>query len=669
MTHAAFAGCRGSCVEITVQGQVIFDALPDTIFQVNRSGAIQGYKLSKQYAPLIPSTEILGQHIGAILPPDFGIVVDEAIARTLETGEIQLFEYDFFQDNKTLYFEARISKAGEEAVLVIMRDTSEWRRFEACDFLLLDMAIKVQEERSLEEIITFACERIVTIFGVPLVWVACKEPDAAVKLFSATGKTSEYLQDNILRWDDSPAGRGITGAAIRTGKFQLMEVGDPRMLPWRERLSKYCVTTGAAFPLKVGGQILGALTVFAAERDCWTERTIVQLTNFAEQVALAIHVTTNRQSLKLLTAGLESAANAIVITSRNGDIQWANPAFFELNGYSATEVMRCNVRILESGQHSQLFYRDMWRYVLSGRIWQGEIINRRKDGSHYTAEMNITPVRDETGKITNFISIIQDVTARRQAEHEIQEAREAGARAERLSAMGVMAAGIAHEINQPLNSLKVLADGMIYWHKQGKIPEISSTIESIKEISKQADRIDTIIKHMRSFINNTEKREPALCDLNLAVEQSLELIGSQLSAHNIEVKTDLAANLPPILANSTQLEQIIVNFAVNAMQSLDKVDKPDKRINIVTGWNKGQEFLVFSDNGPGIIKAIKNKIFDPFFTTKSAGEGMGIGLSIIHTIVTSHGGKISVSDKPSGGAVFRVEFPVTIAKQKGVGTV
>jgi PAS domain-containing protein len=179
---------------------------------------------------------------------------------------------------------------------------------------------------------SLACERIMGIFGTPLLWVGRKEPDGAVKLFTVGSKAEDYTSGIVLRWNGTAEETGLTGTAIRTGKLQLMDVEDPRLRPWREQLVRHSITTGASFPLKVEGVVLGALTVYAADKDFWSKRTIVHLTNFAEHIALAMQVITTRQRLKLLTAGLESAANAIVITSRRGGIQWVNPAFLALNG-------------------------------------------------------------------------------------------------------------------------------------------------------------------------------------------------------------------------------------------------------------------------------------------------------------------------------------------------
>lgn len=652
-------GCADGYNE-DVRKNSIFDELPDTLILVNRLGTILLYKPSKEYERLFPADTAAGRYFSAVLPADAVGEAIDAVSLALDSGKLQTFEFSWTEDYSTMHFEARVTTTGEEDTLIIIRDISEWRRVEAYDLLLLDMAVKVQEERSMEEILSMTCTRITSIFDLPLAWAAYRESDT-VNFCTSADETTSFLREN---GDVVVEGEGPTGTALRTGRFQLMETGDPRMQPLRAVVDRYGVATGAAFPLKVGGRILGALTIFAGNREFWTKRALVQFTNLAEQVALAIHLVTNRQRIKLLTTGLRSAANAVVITSRRGSIEWVNPAFLQLNGYKASEVIGGNIRMLESGQHPRSFYKAMWQYISAGRIWHGEITQRRKDGSFYTAEMTITPVRDDTGKVANYISVISDISERRQAECVMLEAREAMARAEKMSALGIMAAGIAHEINQPLNSLKVLADGMLYWYSKGKVPDIGSAMENIREMSKDAERIADIIKHMRSFLSN-DQEEAQPCDINLAVEKSLLLLGMQLNAHNIEIHTGLTANLP-VMGNAIQMEQVVINLLVNAMHSLDTVDKPDKHINIFTASTSDSVVLEISDNGPGIDKKIKNKIFDPFVTTKSVDKGMGLGLSVVHAIVTAYGGNIKVMENlPGDGATLRIELPALQEERKG----
>jgi len=646
-----------------VRAKALWDLIPDTILRTSGSGKILDYKPTERFPLLLATVDVSGRNITDILPPNAARVVCAAVKSALDTGETQLFDLDYIKHGRTACFKCRVAKASGNEALILFEDVTEQRRSEACEMLRLDVGLKMQEARSLEEILNHTGKSLAAIFALPLVWIGYREPDVPRVVSSTNGEAASRLQAVAVRAKDSFEGDELTSTAIRTGKFQLMAIEDPRMIFWRQQLTTEPVTAGASFPLKIAGQSLGALTLLATDRDFWTKRTIMQFTDVAEQISLAIDVADNRRRLKLLATGLESAANAIVITCPAGNIQWANPAFLSLNGYSADEVINRSVRIIKSQQHSRTFYKLLWRYISSGRIWYGEVVNSRKDGSVYTAEMTITPVRDETGQITNFIAIIQDITERKQAELAMIDARETVSRAERLSALGIMAAGIAHEINQPLNSLKVLADGMLYWHRQGKTPDVGDVLENVQEISRQADRIDMIIKHMRSFIHSSDTAKPLPCDLNQAVEQSLSLMGSQLMSHEVEVETDLAEGLPPLYGNSIQLEQVLINLLSNAMQALDNLAISGKKIHIATGRSSGLISLTVSDNGPGISQALKDKIFDPFFTTKSAGEGMGLGLSIVNSIVTAFGGQIKIkTNKPARGATFRIEFPVANSK-------
>jgi PAS domain S-box-containing protein len=647
------------------ENNAVLASVPDILYHVSADGVILDTKPAGRQADL-PGPDLIGCGIDRFLPAHLVEPARDAIGAALASGKMQVFEYRRETDNAAACFEARVTKAGDRDALIIVRDITERRRSEACDLLLLDIAVKVLEERPLDDILVFACEQMTAIFGVSLLWVGRKEDDGSVRLIAAGDRAEKCSRGVELRWDDSPAGQGPTGAAIRTGKFQMAAIHDHNLQPWRDRLARYGAATGAAFPLKTGGLILGALAVYTGGEKFWTKRTLVQLTNFAEQIALAIHATTSRQRLKLLTAGLEAAANAVVIADRAGTVQWVNPAFLSLTGLAAVAVLGKNVRGIFTVAEAKSFYLNLWQHIVAGRAWQGEINGRRRDGSAYTAEMTITPVRDENGAIANFLTIVHDVTQRRRHEQEMLQAREAVVRAERLSSLGVMAAGIAHEINQPLNSLKVAADGILYWHGQGKTPTLARIMENLGKISKQADRIDNIIKHIRLFVRSSQPGRPEPCDLNAAVGEALSLIGAQLAAHGIAVKTRLAARVPAILANETQLEEVVINLLVNAMQSLDTVDRPGKSIAIASGWQKGEVYLEIRDNGPGISSQIKSKVFEPFFTTKPAGEGMGLGLSIVHSIVGSYGGRIIIKGaRRDRGAAFRITFPACAGKREG----
>lgn len=252
--------------------------------------------------------------------------------------------------------------------------------------------------------------------------------------------------------------------------------------------------------------------------------------------------------------------------------------------------------------------------------------------------------------------VVQDIAEKVKARKAILAARDAQAKAEKISFLGTMAAGISHEINQPLNSIKVISGGILYLYKQGKQLDTEEFIESMKEISSQADRITNIIKHLQSFIRRDENRLVP-CNMNASVENSLALVSRQLAVHGITVQKQFQENLPPVLATPIGLEEIIVNLLLNAIQALDTLDKKNKEISIQTHFSTAV-ILEISDNGPGIDPKLGKTIFESFTSTKIHGENLGLGLAIVNTIVTSYLGTVDVTSNELSGATFTISLPV-----------
>ncbi|WP_066633696.1 response regulator [Desulfolucanica intricata] len=294
----------------------------------------------------------------------------------------------------------------------------------------------------------------------------------------------------------------------------------------------------------------------------------------------------------------------------------------------------------------------------SGRaIRQYEVEIPETNGVRFL-NINTDVIFDLNSNKIGAVVVFDDITERKKAELQLVEERVRAERTERLASLGRMAAGIAHEINQPLNSLKIVVDGILYLHRTGHRFELEEIIEELKKITAQADRIDNSIKRLRSFVRREPDLELTPCNLNDAVEGALSMVGSQLSSHGVTVKKSLQDEIYMVLAENSRLEEMIINLVINAMQALDKVDKPDKEIEITTFVKNYKVILEVSDNAIGINKSFKDKIFEPFFTTKEVGEGMGLGLSIVHSIVNSYKGQIYVKTNNEGGATFRVEFPI-----------
>jgi len=227
---------------------------------------------------------------------------------------------------------------------------------------------------------------------------------------------------------------------------------------------------------------------------------------------------------------------------------------------------------------------------------------------------------------------------------------------ERMASLGTLAAGVSHEINQPLQALKLTSDGAVYWHERGKTIDPEKAADQFRLISRQANRISTIVKRMRDYVNRSQSELSEEVNLNDAEKRAVEMLQERLTTRGIVLREKLSLEPPIVWGNSIRLEDIFINLVVNAMQALDVIDRTDKEIVVSTICQKEKAVIEISNNGPGIPPEDMEKLFDPFFTTRINSENMGLGLSIVQSIVIAHEGKVSVVNREDGVS-FRVEFP------------
>ena len=300
-------------------------------------------------------------------------------------------------------------------------DRTEVKRNEEVLGLLAEVNSRLLQREPLGAIHSFICHRVADVFRFALVSIGQRQPDGTVLMSGIAGPNAPGASAQEIRWDVPSPGGGITGAAIRTGLVQRVEADHDSSfgVAWRNRDAGRKIGASIALPLTARGAVLGALTVHARRPGAFDPRTVDLLRRLTQQVSLSLDHAAGLTEIQLQSLALDRVRHSVVITTRDGTIEWVNPAFTALTGFSREEVVGKTPRIQASGRHDRAFFEDLWQTILAGRTWEGETTNRRKDGSLYVEDQTITPVRDESGEIAHFVSVKRDVTERKRYEEAI----------------------------------------------------------------------------------------------------------------------------------------------------------------------------------------------------------------------------------------------------------
>lgn len=338
----------------------------------------------------------------------------------------------------------------------------------------------------------------------------------------------------------------------------------------------------------------------------------------------------------------------------DGTLTFVNRAFCRYFDKSPEDLLGLNFIHLIPPEDHKMVWLQIARLTPADPVAQAERRFIGPDGKVRWQHWINRAIFDEAGQIIEYQSVGRDITSQKEAEIKISEAREAIARATRVTTLAIIGGGIAHEINQPLNAIRVLAETGLHLCRTNAA--MSKVVQCIRDVSGQVDRIDSIVNHLRSFLRTTQMVEYVPCHLNDVVESSLSYVSNQLFVQHIKVKKELALGLPPVNGSFVRFEEVVLNLLMNAMQALEGRDGQVKEI-IIRTWADEDVHLTVSDNGPGIAPEICGKIFEPFFSTKKLGDSMGLGLSIVEVIVASCNGSIKAENNTGGGTLIQVSLP------------
>lgn len=373
---------------------------------------------------------------------------------------------------------------------------------------------------------------------------------------------------------------------------------------------------------------------------------------------LASEVHRSRQALEQMqtfASAVEQTTDAVMITDPNGVIEYVNPSFTRITGYSFDEVCGRTPSFLRSGQQDLDFYQRLWDTISHGEVFADEFINRRKDGTLYWEQKSIMPLRDATGRIVRFIATGRDITERRRVEEEVQLRREQLAHTARVNIIGEMAASIAHEISQPLTAITNYAQGSIRRLRAGEI-DSARLIGVLEQVVVQTSRAAEAMLTLRRFVG---RRNPARvqADINALVTEVAALAAAETRRRGIAITLDLAPDLPRASVDEVQIEQVVLNLLRNGADALASTDGSPRELRVCTATtNEASIEISVSDTGPGLPPRLAAKLFEPFFSTKP--DGMGLGLAVSRTIIETHGGRIWVTPNPNRGVTFHVTIPL-----------
>ena len=347
----------------------------------------------------------------------------------------------------------------------------------------------------------------------------------------------------------------------------------------------------------------------------------------------------------------QNTVNPLQITDLSGKMIYVNPAFERASGYKKDELIGQNPKIFGSRKHSSEYWELMWKTISSGKVWLGEVENKTKDGESFHTRLLISPIIDETKKVVGYFGVHHDLTDKKMLEKQLIHTQ-------KMESIGTLAAGVAHEVGNPLASISALVQIV------QRETDDSFIKEKLELVKKQITRISKIIRDLVDFSRPSDY-ELKSTNINENLREAIEIVKVGKKTKDINFISHLDESIPSVPLIADQVQQVFVNILINAVDAIAEKKEKFKSeevsfIKVTTSIKDANIKVTFDDNGTGIPEESLTKVFEPFFTTKKEGKGTGLGLWVSYGIIKSSHGEIKVESVYKQGTKFIINFPLNL---------
>jgi len=566
-------------------------------------------------------------------------------------------------------------------VYALVRDAARTVRLSNESLLRVNRALTARGECSqilvratdVQELMRGICRVIVECEGYRLAWVGFALNDTARTVLPVAqwGDEEGYLDNLSVSWADNVNGQGPTGQAIRSGRPCVAQhiQTDPKWAPWRERAGLFGIASSISLPLVDGERVFGALVIFSSEADAYDTREETLLKALADDLAYGITTLWLRKEQKrsedrrvLLSTIVEQESDGVLTFDTRGLVQYANPAFELISGFRHDDLVGLNIWELAEKKRGGELFKAMSRALDREHGHSERFVGTRKDGSSFELAMRIFPVHGVVG-VNAFAAMIRDLT------HEVQLEQQL-CQAQKLEAIATLADGIAHDFNNILAAIITNAE-----MAQDLAADDEELADHLATVLKAGLRAKSLVRQLLT-LSSQRAQEPQPVQLGLVVQECVKLLRASLPS-TIAINARLDDEVALVMADPTQMHQVIMNLCTNAADAMrenggtltielsNEADNAGKKSGLPIFQDKDYVRLLVTDTGCGMDRKTAAMVFNPFYTTKEQGRGTGLGLSVVHGIVTNHGGEISFTSEPGEGTAFVVRLPSIDAPDTG----